>query len=121
MLIHELSQNEKYMEELLEVCSKSEYRYEIYSAEGQAVMTCYSPEDAEEKVEELGENFHWEEEEDHIEALEHWIVSDWLGRQLEKRGEMVMEFHGLTIWGRTTSGQQIICDGVIEDIAVACF
>lgn len=57
-----------------------------------------------------------EDEEDPAEALEHWIVTDWLARKLEERGEMVGEFMGLTIWGRTTSGQAILLDSVICDI-----
>ena len=52
-----------------------------------------------------------------VEALEHWIVSDWLADRLEERGEMVSKnIHGLTIWGRTCSGQAISLDGVICDI-----
>lgn len=40
------------------------------------------------------------------EALEFWIVSDWLAGKLEDHGELVTkDFLGLTIWGRTTSGQ----------------
>ena len=50
------------------------------------------------------------------EALEHWLVSEWLGKRLLEEGEMVIEFLGLTIWGRTTSGQAIYIDSVIEDI-----
>jgi len=51
------------------------------------------------------------------EALEFWIVSDYFFRKLQERGEMVTEFKGLLIWGRTTSGQSISIDGVIDDIA----
>ena len=50
------------------------------------------------------------------EALEHWLVSNWLAERLREEGEMVIEFLGLTIWGRTTSGQAIYIDSVIEDI-----
>ena len=50
------------------------------------------------------------------EALEHWLVSEWLAKRLLEEGEMVIEFYGLTIWGRTTSGQAIYIDSVIEDI-----
>ena len=50
------------------------------------------------------------------EALEHYIVSDWLGDKLAKAGEMVGEIAGFTIWGRTCSGQAILLDGVIQDI-----
>jgi len=64
-----------------------------------------SDEDSEE-----GEVFH--------EVLEHWIVSDWLGRKLLEHGEAVeLDFYGVCVWGRCTSGQAIAIDGVIEDIA----
>lgn len=63
----------------------------------------------------------WEDsgdEPNQTEALEHWIVSDWLADKLEQHGEMVArDFLGLTIWGRTTSGQHIGMDSVIEKIA----
>eukprot|EP00919_Chromeraceae_sp_WS-2016_P055234 GHVR01131228.1.p1 GENE.GHVR01131228.1~~GHVR01131228.1.p1 ORF type:complete len:126 (+),score=15.80 GHVR01131228.1:960-1337(+) len=55
---------------------------------------------------------------EYIEALEHWLVSDWLADKLESKGEMILkDFMGLTIWGRTTSGQAIYCDGVMQEIA----
>lgn len=47
------------------------------------------------------------------EALEHWIVSSWLAKKLEDKGEMTGEFAGLTIWGRACSGQSTYMDGVI--------
>ena len=57
-------------------------------------------------------------EDEYIEALEHWIISDWLADKLEAKGEMILkDFYGLTIWGRTCSGQAILLDGVIQEIA----
>ena len=54
---------------------------------------------------------------DYIEAYEHWIVSDYLAKKLEERGEMVSyDLFGLTIWGRCTSGQSIMLDDVISRI-----
>ena len=51
------------------------------------------------------------------EALEHWVVSDWLADRLEEHGEMIdRDVHSLTVWGRTTSGQVILMDRVICDI-----
>lgn len=51
------------------------------------------------------------------EAYEHWIVSDWLADKLEAKGEMISkDIHGLTVWGRCTSGQAILLDGVICNI-----
>lgn len=51
------------------------------------------------------------------EVFEHWIVSDWLADKLEAKGEKVdKDFVGLTIWARTTTGQGIASDWVIEQI-----
>ena len=82
-LVQELSRQEQYMDDLMEV----QVNYNSNPIEGE-------PE----------------------EALEHWLVSEWLAKRLLEEGEMVIEFLGLTIWGRTTSGQAIYIDSVIEDI-----
>ncbi len=79
-LVQELSKDEKYMDDLLEV------------------------------------QVQFNDEEYPDEALEHWLVSDWLANRLREEGEMVIDFMDLTIWGRTTSGQAIYIDSVIEDI-----
>lgn len=50
------------------------------------------------------------------EVFEHWLVTEWLGRKLTEKGEVVREYMGLTIWARTTTGQAISIDGVIEEI-----
>lgn len=51
------------------------------------------------------------------EAYEHWLVSNWLADKLEERGEMVCrDIYGLTIWGRCTTGQAILLDGVMCNI-----
>ena len=82
-LVQELSRQEQYMDDLMEV----QVNYNSNPIEGE-------PE----------------------EALEHWLISEWLAKRLLEEGEMVIEFLGLTIWGRTTSGQAIYIDSVIEDI-----
>ena len=52
------------------------------------------------------------------EVFEHWTVSDWLADKLEARGEKVdRDFAGLTVWARTTTGQAVYADSVIEAIA----
>jgi len=57
-------------------------------------------------------------EPDFDDVLEHWIVSDWLARKIEAYGGTVEhDFHGLTIWGRYTSGQAIALDYMIQKIA----
>ena len=51
------------------------------------------------------------------EVFEHWIVSDWLADKLAEKGEKVdKDFAGMTIWARTTTGQGIASDWVIEAI-----
>jgi len=51
------------------------------------------------------------------EVFEHWIVSDWLADKLAEHGEKVdKDFAGLTVWARTTTGQGIASDSVIEAI-----
>jgi hypothetical protein len=51
-------------------------------------------------------------------VFEHWAVSEWLAGKLEEQGERVdRDFAGLCVWARTTSGQSISMDGVIERIA----
>jgi len=52
------------------------------------------------------------------EVFEHWIISDWLADKLAEKGEKVdKDFAGMTVWARTTSGQGIASDSVIEAIA----
>lgn len=51
------------------------------------------------------------------EVFEYWAVSAWLGEKLKEQGELVDDdFLGLCVWGRTTTGQSICMDGVIEAI-----
>lgn len=54
-------------------------------------------------------------------ALEHWIVTPWLGSILSESGEMVGELFDLHIWGRTTSGQAIYMDSSIQEIAMKTY
>jgi hypothetical protein len=49
----------------------------------------------------------------------YWAVSEWLARQLREQGEPVAKF-GLThVWGRSTTGQSIALDYIIEKIVKA--
>lgn len=58
---------------------------------------------------------------DDRDALEHWVVSDWLARKLSENAEIVdTDFAGLAIWGRTMTGQAIECDEIIVAIAEGC-
>lgn len=50
-------------------------------------------------------------------VFEHWAVSSWLAEKLEAKGEKVdRDFAGLNVWARTTTGQAISIDAVIEAI-----
>ena len=52
------------------------------------------------------------------EVFEHWAITDWLADKLQAHGEKVdHDFAGLTVWARTTTGQAIYADDVIEAIA----
>jgi hypothetical protein len=53
------------------------------------------------------------------EALEHWLVTDWMATQLRREGESVVELEGLNliVWARCTSGQAVYADGVMQRIA----
>lgn len=52
-----------------------------------------------------------------IEVYEHWAVSSWLAEKLIAKGERVdTDFAGLNVWARTTTGQAISIDSVIEAI-----
>ena len=51
------------------------------------------------------------------EVFEHWSVSSWLAEKLIAKGERVdTDFAGLNVWARTTTGQAISADSVIETI-----
>lgn len=50
------------------------------------------------------------------EPFEHWIVSSWLAERLAERGALVGEWCDLHIWGRETTEQAIILDGIISEI-----
>ena len=55
------------------------------------------------------------------EVFEHWSVSKWLGEKLTAKGEKVDDdFLGHVVWARTTTGQAVYLDGVIEAIAADC-
>ena len=65
----------------------------------------------------VGREFDLDPEE--REVYEHWIVSEWAARWLKEAGEVVGEVCGLTVWGRTCTGQAIALDGIWEAKAAA--
>ena len=51
------------------------------------------------------------------EVFEHWAVSEWLTDKLIAKGEKVdKDFASMCVWARTTTGQAISMDSVIEQI-----
>lgn len=116
-LIYELAQNEKLQQDLWDenILSRPTYYGECPDCEkytdgildkdlerGWFACPCGSRFQPDEEIEE---------------AYEHWIVTSWLANKLEDKGEMVTkDFLGLTIWGRTCTGQSIMLDEVIRDI-----
>ena len=67
-------------------------------------------------IEEYFNDVNWDLHEHNREVYEHWLVSSYLGEKLKDKGETVEDFYGLTVWGRTTTGQGIQCDYVIQEI-----
>ena len=51
------------------------------------------------------------------EVLEWWLIDSWLAERLQEEGEVVIEEYGGYWWGRSTSGQAIYLDSVIQKIA----
>ena len=58
-----------------------------------------------------------DEEGNQIEIFEHWIITEWFGEKLSEHGEKVFELFDFTIWARSTTGQAILLDHVISEIA----
>lgn len=51
------------------------------------------------------------------EIYEWWLVSEWLHNQLKEIGEPVLDNGFNHWWGRTTTGQGILMDGVLQRVA----
>jgi len=121
MLVNELAQQTDNMDDLICVMVKDDYRTAIEESPDLKDILEWVDADSvddlfDDEIQEITDRFNVEPYQN--EALEHWIVSDWLADKLEEHGEMVIhDFKGLTIWGRTTSGQHISLDYVIQKIA----
>lgn len=51
------------------------------------------------------------------EVFEWWLVSDWLAGELDGLGCLLLRNDYGTWWGRTCTGQAIIQDGTLQDVA----
>ena len=68
-------------------------------------------------IKEYFDDVNWDLFDYNVEVCEYWLVSEWLANKLEDKGETVeRDFMGLCIWARTTTGQSIWCDYVIQEI-----
>ena len=119
-LIQTLQENEVLIDEINEVAYHSEVVWTVYDADGKFIESFDNEHDADELLEE-NEGYYSEDTDEVTEALEFWIISDWLGDRLDERGQMTATIAGLRIWGRTTSGQAIYIDHVIESIVKDIF
>lgn len=50
------------------------------------------------------------------EIYEWWLISDWLADKIESNGGCILRELGCTWWGRQTTGQAILLDGMISRI-----
>lgn len=51
------------------------------------------------------------------EVYEWWMVNDWFAEKLKAKNEVIVEAYNNTCWGRQSSGQAILLDRVIGEIA----
>ena len=63
------------------------------------------------------ENGDKDENGDYPEIYEYWAVSKWLGDRLKEQGEIIFEMLDFNVWGRQCTGQAILLDNVIQEIA----
>ena len=55
--------------------------------------------------------------EDYIEALQHWIISDWLAEKIIEVGGMAAtDICGFAIWGRSECGQGLDMDSTLRAV-----
>jgi len=80
----------------------------LYSTDYQTAFTADTDQEA---CEELGLDLEYHE------ILEYWAISAYLGEKLGALGEPVQEMLGFTVWGRGCSGQAIMLDDQISQIA----
>lgn len=124
-LIYDLHQNEEFLQELCEegLLEQVDWQTPAEEAGWQDISgEIFKLADDGETTEATADSWQDACEQDHLdpyrdEVYEHWIVSNWFARRLEEKGEVACrDFHGLTIWGRTCTGQAISLDDVVCQI-----
>lgn len=69
------------------------------------------------ELQEFCEQFDYEfPESEPVEIFEWWAISGWLYDKLNELGYPVLDAGSCKVWGRTTTGQAILLDGVIGRI-----
>ena len=85
---------------------------EFCSDEIQTILSMVTP------MKDLDEGEEYDEA--YTEAYEHWIVTDWMAEKLREKEEMILLRDEsdlcLDVWGRSTTGQGIALDYVIQEI-----
>jgi len=104
MLVHELMEKEILYPDHYENLFMSDERIERIKE--------YHNVSTDEEVEEIRNNGS-----DINEVYEHWLVSDWLLEKLKEQEEPILETDYETWWGRTCSGQAILLDHNIQELA----
>jgi hypothetical protein len=87
---------------------------EIYLCQSSLIEKCF--EESLFSIEDI-ENLNDEETDEYHEIFEWWAISEWLANKFREYKEPVLDNDYGTWWGRTTTGQAIKMDSVIEDIA----
>lgn len=62
-----------------------------------------------------------DEEPEQKEIYEWWAVTNWFAMKLEDQGESILDTEYGTWWGRSTTGQNIKMDYVMEEIAKSIY
>tara|TARA_R110000744_G_C18958291_1_gene516550 strand:+ start:196 stop:540 length:345 start_codon:yes stop_codon:yes gene_type:complete len=57
-----------------------------------------------------------DENNEDLEIFEWWLVDRHFSDKLLAQGETIINYANMTFWGRTTTGQSLTMDTVIEDI-----
>ena len=136
-LIDELLRQEKYREEFYHLTTSTDWDeaekaiaqnicivqrdvdnlWGVYDKDNEYYTVEPTHENKIEAIKQYFNDVNWDLCDYSCEVCEWWLVSEWLLNKLEDKGETVeRDFYGLTVWGRTTTGQSIWCDWIIQEI-----
>ena len=98
------------------IIRKEDELYGVYDKDLKDYIVEPSHNDKEQAIDEYFNNQNLDLDDYRSEVFEHWLVSSWLFKKLQDKGESVVEMYGLYIWCRTTTGMAIAYDCVIKEI-----